>query len=66
MPQKRNLFSEMSPGPNTPHDKKRKALPAAETSETTEPESPGKDPGEKPKVKEGERKKLHYGKKKKT
>lgn len=36
--------------PSTPHAKKRKALPAAETPETTEPETPGKGPAKKPKV----------------
>ncbi|XP_014648921.1 PREDICTED: ribosomal L1 domain-containing protein 1 [Ceratotherium simum simum] len=41
-----------SPGPSTAHGKKRKAFPALETPKAAEPETPGKGPGKKPRIKE--------------
>uniref|UniRef100_A0A2K6TVR3 Ribosomal L1 domain-containing protein 1 n=1 Tax=Saimiri boliviensis boliviensis TaxID=39432 RepID=A0A2K6TVR3_SAIBB len=41
-----------SPIPSTPRGKKRKALPASETPEAAESETPGKGPRKKPKLKE--------------
>uniref|UniRef100_A0A2K6U1G3 Ribosomal L1 domain-containing protein 1 n=1 Tax=Saimiri boliviensis boliviensis TaxID=39432 RepID=A0A2K6U1G3_SAIBB len=41
-----------SPIPSTPHGKKRKALPASETPEAAESETPENGPWEKPKIKE--------------
>uniref|UniRef100_H0XCN7 Ribosomal L1 domain-containing protein 1 n=1 Tax=Otolemur garnettii TaxID=30611 RepID=H0XCN7_OTOGA len=44
--------SKKSPGPTTPHGKKRKALPASDAVKAAEPETPGKAPGKKPKIRE--------------
>ncbi|TEA31935.1 hypothetical protein DBR06_SOUSAS8310189 [Sousa chinensis] len=41
-----------SPGPNTPHGKKRKASPALETPTALESKTPGKGPGKKARIKE--------------
>ncbi|XP_040829253.1 ribosomal L1 domain-containing protein 1 isoform X1 [Ochotona curzoniae] len=43
--------SKMKPSPKIPRGKKRKALPASETPKTTEPETPGKCPVKKAKIK---------------
>nr|XP_014720110.2 LOW QUALITY PROTEIN: ribosomal L1 domain-containing protein 1 [Equus asinus] len=43
---------KQSPGPKTPRGKKRKAVPASEPPKAAEPETPGKGPGKKPRVKE--------------